>query len=163
MFTRNYSSNPYKLKLRNVLTSHCCSITAVLPQARHSARQLEMKPAAVAVKMSRLCMSCTRTQIGPLSFVSSFQQLRTTRKYSTAYSIGINRTDAPRFDSCKTKRYSSTWNSQKPSDLDNMTPIDREKALFKIKRRMGAAHSKGTARKILWPQLQLTMARLLFS
>jgi hypothetical protein len=121
-----------------------------------------MKPAAVAGKMSRLCMSCTRTQIGPLTFVGSFQQLRT-RKYSTEYSIGMNRIDAPRFDSCKTKRYSSTWNTQKPSDLDNMTPIDREKALFKIKRRMGAAHSKGTARKILWPQFQLTMARLFLS
>ena len=121
-----------------------------------------MKPAAVAGKMSWLCMSCTRTQIGPSSFVSSFQQLRT-RKYSTAYTIGINRTDATRFDSCKIKRYSSTWNSQKPSDLDNMTPIDREKALFKIKRRMGAAHSKGTARKILSPQYQLTLARLFLS
>ena len=120
-----------------------------------------MKPAAIGGKMSRLSLSCTRTQIGRLSFVSSFQHLRTTtRKYSTAFSIGLNRIDAPHSDSCKTKRYSSTWNSQKPSDLDNMTPIDREKALFLIKRRMGAAHSKGTDRKILLLEFQITMARL---
>ena len=109
-----------------------------------------MSPTAVTGKMSRLCLTCCRAQIGPSVIVSSFQQLQTKTKYSTAYSFGKSGADSRLSDNCKMKRYSSTWNSQKPSELDHLTPIDKEKALFLIKRRMGAAHSKGTEGKILW-------------
>ena len=36
------------------------------------------------------------------------------------------------------------WNSKVKSDLDGLTPIDVEKTLFRIKRKMGMHHSKGT-------------------
>ena len=41
------------------------------------------------------------------------------------------------------RNFSSTWVTAKPTDFDKMTPIDREKALFHIKRKMGASYSKG--------------------
>jgi hypothetical protein len=39
---------------------------------------------------------------------------------------------------------SSEWNSYRPTEIQKLSPIDREKELFKVKRRMGAAYSKGT-------------------
>ena len=35
------------------------------------------------------------------------------------------------------------WNSREKTDLDGLTPIDIEKALFRIKRTMGSFYSKG--------------------
>ena len=35
------------------------------------------------------------------------------------------------------------WNSKVKTDIDGLTPIDVEKALFRIKRKMGMHHSKG--------------------
>jgi hypothetical protein len=40
--------------------------------------------------------------------------------------------------------FSSEWNSYRPTEIQKLSPIDREKELFKVKRRMGAAYSKGT-------------------
>ena len=51
---------------------------------------------------------------------------------------------APAISASRTRRnFSSTWGSAKPTDFDKLTPIDREKALFHIKRKMGASYSKG--------------------
>ena len=36
------------------------------------------------------------------------------------------------------------WNSRVKTEFEGVTPIDIEKSLFKIKRRMGMFHSKGT-------------------
>lgn len=40
--------------------------------------------------------------------------------------------------------FSSEWSSYRPTEIQKLSPIDREKELFKVKRRMGAAYSKGT-------------------
>jgi hypothetical protein len=40
--------------------------------------------------------------------------------------------------------FSTEWNSYRPTEIQKLSPIDREKELFKVKRRIGAAYSKGT-------------------
>ena len=119
-------------------------------------------PATVTCIMSRLCQSCSRNPIGSSAIIGSFQHLQTKTKYSTAYRFGNNGTSSLLSDKVMTKRYNSTWNSQKPSELDRLTPIDKEKALFLIKRRMGAAHSKGTEVKTLWLLFRGIMGRFCF-
>ena len=50
---------------------------------------------------------------------------------------------------CSHASLSSTtegWNSKEKTDLDGLTPIDIEKTLFRIKRKMGMHHSKGIER-----------------
>ena len=41
------------------------------------------------------------------------------------------------------------WNSKVKTDLDGLTPIDVEKTLFRIKRKMGMHHSKGAQQFLL--------------
>ena len=115
-------------------------------------------PATVTCVLSRLSQSCSRNPIGSSAIIGSFQQLQT-KTYSTAYGFGNKGTNSLLSDKVMMKRYSSTWNTQKPSELDRLTPIDKEKALFLIKRRMGAAHSKGTELKTLLLLSRGIMAR----
>ena len=116
-------------------------------------------PTTVTCIMSRLSQRCFRDSIGSSAIIGSFQQLQTKTKYSTACTFGNIGTNSLLSEKVIMKRYSSTWNTQKPSELDRLTPIDKEKALFLIKRRMGAAHSKGTEVKTLWLLSRRSMTR----